>query len=93
MNKRLDKKRQRKTVETPSVTLEPVKQPETAVNFYIQYQSQEYLEKDIIERIKEKCKEEGTTPLDLKTLSIYLKPEEQKAYYTFNENGNGFIDL
>lgn len=93
MSKRLDKKRQKRIVETPSVTPEPAKQPETAVDFYIQYQNQEYLEKEIIEKVKEKCKEEGTAPLDLKSLSIYLKPEEQKAYYTFNENGSGFIEL
>lgn len=93
MNKRLDKKRQKRQADTPATTAETVKQPETDVNFYIQYKNQEYLEEEIIDKIKNKCQEQGIAIPDIKTLSIYLKPEEQKAYYTINEDGSGFIQL
>lgn len=56
--------------------------PSEQIDFYIQYQNQEYLEKDIIEKIKEKCKNEGTEITGAEKLSVYLKPEDGKAYFT-----------
>ncbi len=94
VNRRLDKKKQQKKAESANT---PVKAEtpavQTEVNFYIQYQDQEYLEEEIIAKVKEKCKADGVSSEELKTLSIYLKPEDQKVYYTTDTQISGAVDL
>ena len=62
-------------------------------NFFIQYQDQEYLETEIISRVKESCLLNGASSDELNTISIYLKPEDKKAYFTYGEDKSGFIEL
>jgi len=61
--------------------------------FFVQYQGNEFEEKEIITKIKEVWKEEGNKVKDLKELDIYVKPEEGKAYYTINGETRGSIDI
>ncbi|MGN0418043.1 MULTISPECIES: DUF6465 family protein [Anaerostipes] len=61
--------------------------------FFVQYQGNEFEEKEIITKIKEVWKEEGNKVKDLKELDIYVKPEEGKAYYTINGEIRGSIDI
>ncbi|MCI5623160.1 DUF6465 family protein [Anaerostipes sp.] len=61
--------------------------------FFVQYQGNEFEEKEIITKIKEIWKEEGNKVKDLKELDIYVKPEEGKAYYTINGETRGSIDI
>lgn len=95
MSKRIDKKRMKRRAEITSaprdIKASAIKEAEN-IDFYIQYQGQEYLEREIIERIKEKCKEEGTLTAGNEKLSVYLKPEEKKAYYTCG-SCSGHIDI
>ena len=42
---------------------------------------------------KELWVKEGNKVKDMKTLSIYTKPEEQAAYYVINDSVSGKIDL
>lgn len=95
MSKRIDKKRMKRQAETTSVPgnmqASAAKEAED-IDFYIQYQGQEYLEREIVERIREKCKEEGTLTAGNEKLSVYLKPEEKKAYYTCG-GSNGEMDI
>ena len=95
MSKRIDKKRMKRQAKITSAPRDmqasAAKETEN-IDFYIQYQGQEYLERELIERIKGKCKEEGTLTAGNEKLSVYLKPEEKKAYYTC-DGGNGEIDL
>ena len=57
------------------------------------YQDQEYLETEIISRVKESCLLNGASSDELNTISIYLKPEDKKAYFTYGEDKSGFIEL
>ena len=59
--------------------------------FYVQ--DQEYLETEIISRVKESCLLNGASSDELNTISIYLKPEDKKAYFTYGEDKSGFIEL
>ena len=61
-------------------------------DFYIQFNNDEYLAKDVIANIKAKLASEGTTVSADNKLSIYLKPQDRKAYYTYMDI-NGSIDL
>ena len=90
MSKRIDKKRMKRQAEITSAPRD-IKAAEN-IDFYIQYQGQEYLEREIIERIKERCKVEGALTSGNEKLSVYLKPEEQKAYYTCGSL-SGDIDI
>lgn len=45
---------------------------------YLQYQDQEYSMPELKELILEKCEAEEMDPKDLR---IYVKPEENRAYY------------
>ena len=55
MSKRLDKKKlKRQTTAIESPIAETSASKET-INFFIQYQDQEYLETEIISRVKESC--------------------------------------
>jgi len=46
---------------------------------------------DISDTIKKAWKKSNGT--DIKSLSIYIKPEELKAYYVINEFENGSLDI
>lgn len=99
MSKRIDKKKLKRQSETTAATTvstaaapAPVERVCEQVDFFIQYQNQEYLEREILEKIKEKCKAEGTEITGAEKLSVYLKPEDQKAYYTY-AGISGSIDL
>ena len=95
MSKRLDKKklkRQTTAIKSPIAETSASASKET-INFFIQYQDQEYLETEIISRVKESCLLNGASSDELNTISIYLKPEDKKAYFTYGEDKSGFIEL
>lgn len=93
MNKRLDKKKlKRQTTAIESPIAETSASKET-INFFIQYQDQEYLETEIVSRVRESCLLNGASSDELNTISIYLKPEDKKAYFTYGEDKSGFIEL
>ena len=93
MSKRRDKKKlKRQTTAIESPIAETSASKET-INFFIQYQDQEYLETEIVSRVRESCLLNGASSDELNTISIYLKPEDKKAYFTYGENKSGFIEL
>ena len=65
---------------------------EVNTKVYIQYAGNEALAKDVLERAKEAYIAEGFKASGIKTVQIYLKPEENAAYYVIN-NTAGKIDL
>lgn len=93
MSKRLDKKKlKRQTTAIESPIAETSASKET-INFFIQYQDQEYLQTEIASRVRKSCLLNGASSDELNTISIYLKPEDKKAYFTYGENKSGFIEL
>ena len=96
MNKRMDKKKQKKqTAVSNTSVVETAAAPvaKETINFFIQYKDQEYLETDIISKVKDSCLAGGASKEEMETISIYLKPEDKKAYFTYGENKSGFIEL
>ena len=110
MNKRIDKKKQKRTmqpqttaasttqapvVEIKEVVKEvkvPVEVPAKTPAFYIQYKNAEYTVNAITERVIADCNFKGQAVEDPSALSIYLKPEDNKAYYTLGDF-SGYIEL
>ena len=63
-----------------------------AEKLVIQFADKEYDYADIIEKCKAAYK--GDTKKQIKTIDVYVKPEESKAYYVVNGKAEGaFIEL
>ena len=62
-------------------------------SFFVEYAGKQIEEKDVVAAVKELWVKEGNKVKDMKTLSIYTKPEEQVAYYVINDSVSGKIDL
>ena len=99
MNKRIDKKKQKRTLESAVTATATSSAPATATPvveknpaFYVQYQSAEYTVAAITERVIADCNAKGHAVENPEALSIYLKPEDKKAYYTLG-GFNGYIEL
>ena len=93
MSKRMDKKKLKKQTTAIESSIAETSAHKETINFFIQYQDQEYLETEIISRVKESCLLNGASSDELNTISIYLKPEDKKAYFTYGEDKSGFIEL
>ena len=59
----------------------------------IQYGVMEWKGAELMERAKAAYAAEGHRISSIKSLSLYVKPEERKAYYVVNEKTTGSIDL
>ncbi len=62
-------------------------------NVYIQFAGKEILEKDIVEQAKQAWVEMGHRASSIKSLDVYVKPEENMAYYVVNGKETGNIEL
>ena len=60
---------------------------------YIQSNGSEVKDSDLIAQIKKECTANGMKIKDIKTLNVYVKPDEGMAYYTVNEDTKGSIAL
>lgn len=88
-NKKADapKKRGRK----PGSKNKPKEQ--LAPEVYLQYCGEEADQNAIIEKIKEQYVSEGHRVGNIKSLKLYLKPEDRAAYYVINDRYAGKVDL
>lgn len=68
----------------------PVQKVET---FYLQFGGEEWDISDCKERAVAAYVAEGHYRSNIKKLTLYLKPEERKAYYVINDKAEGSVDL
>ncbi len=66
---------------------------ERTVELYVQYGEKEVTYTDLVTRIKDMWKADGKRETSLKSLNIYVKPEESKAYYVINDDITGELDF
>jgi len=68
-------------------------EPTTSAVF-VQYMGKEIVCKDVVAAVKEIwTKEMGNKESDLKDIKVYIKPEDNGAYYVLNGDITGFIAL
>lgn len=60
---------------------------------YVEYNGKQVEEKELIANIKKVWVENGNKVGDIKTLDLYIKPEESAVYYVINEKENGSIEF
>lgn len=72
----------------------PVKKPVVKETVYLQYLGKEIDKEDLVKEVKNIwTKELKKKAADLKSITLYLKPEENAAYYVINEETTGKIEL
>ena len=63
------------------------------VEVFIQLAGNQAVQKDVEDRIKAAFVAEGHKESAIKSIKIYVKPEENAAYYVINEDNVGRVDL
>lgn len=72
----------------------PAKKAAVKETIYLQYLGKEIDKEVLMKQVKEIwTKEQKRKVSDMKSVSLYLKPEENAAYYVINEEVSGKIDL
>lgn len=87
------KKQTRKKTTKKGAKRGPKPASERTVELFVQYGEKEVSYTDLVNRIKDMWKAEGKRETSLKTLNIYVKPEESKAYYVINDKITGDLDF
>ena len=60
--------------------------------FFVEFDGEQRNLEDIEDAIKNGWKSDGKRIKDLKSLKVYYKPQEHKAYYVINGESNGEDD-
>ena len=78
----------------PAVKKTTAKKAEVKETVYLQYLGKEINKDDLLKQVKTIwTKQYKNKVADLKSVTLYLKPEENAAYYVINEDVTGKIDL
>ncbi len=69
------------------------KKVERVEEIYVQFAGQELLTKEVLERAKQAYVSEGHRESSIKSIRLYIKPEEHMAYYVINEKIAGGVPV
>lgn len=81
------------TVVTPAVSATVEQKPSMETEVFVEYDASQIRAKDVVKQVKDKYKEEGKNIDDIRKLNVYIKPEDNAAYYVINDDENGKIEL
>lgn len=85
-----------KTASKTTSAKKAVKSVDTKVSYFLQFSGKEVNTSDVLETVKKIWVEKFQGKLeDIKTIELYFKPEENKAYFVVNglSNGEYFVEL
>lgn len=82
-----------KTVEKKPAAKKPVAKKEMKVNAYVEFFGKQVEEKTIIADVKKAWTKSGKKVGDIKTMDLYIKPEENAAYYVINGTESGSVAI
>lgn len=83
----------KKTTKKTPVKKTESKKAEKIEEIYLQFHGQEIFTKDVMERAKQAYIAEGHRESSIKSIRLYIKPEENMAYYVINEKIAGGVTL
>lgn len=69
------------------------KPAEKVEEIYVQFAGQELQTKEVLERAKQAYVAEGHRESSIKSIRLYIKPEEHMAYYVINEKIAGGVPV
>jgi len=58
-------------------------------DFYVEFFGKQVYKEDLVKQAKKIWTDAGNKASDLKSLNLYLKPEDNAVYYVFNDSENG----
>lgn len=91
------KKAEEVTEEAKDVVVKAAKAPAKKPlkeSVYLQYMGKEIDKDDIVKRVKDVWTKEMKNKIgDIHTLTLYIKPEENMAYYVINGDVTGSVEL
>ncbi len=83
----------KKTTKKAPAKKTDAKKTEKVEEIYLQFHGQEIVTKDVMERAKQAYVAEGHRESSIKSIRLYIKPEENMAYYVINEKIAGGVAL
>lgn len=78
-----------KTTPQSTTTPQVVKEEAVKETIYLQFQGKEISNETIVSMVKSAWTEAGKNVKDIKTLDVYVKPEESQLYYVINGTDTG----
>ena len=83
---------EKKTAQKKAPAKKPAAKKEIKVKTYVQYMGREVEEKDMIAAVKKSwTKAFGKKVADIKSIDLYVKPEEGAVYYVVNGTDTGSV--
>lgn len=70
----------------------PGRPPEVRPEIVVQYQDKEFQQKEMVKAVKQAWKNEGRMER-IKSMTIYIKPEDGMLYYVINKTETGSIAI
>lgn len=62
-------------------------------NVYIEFYGEQVFQEDLIQEAQKIWAESGKKPEELRKISLYVKPEDNRVYYVFNEEEEGSFPI
>lgn len=84
-----EKKAAAKKPAAKKTTKRAAKKPEPVQEIFFEYGGEQILAEELVGRIKETYKNEGHRIGAIKSLRVYINPEDRKAYYVINDKADG----
>ena len=89
-----DTKKAVKSTAAKTATKTAAKKAVVKETVYLQYMGKEINKEDIMKNVKEVWTKELKNKVgDMKSVTLYLKPEENKAYYVINGDVTGSVEM
>ena len=89
-----DTKKAVKSTAAKTATKTAAKKAVVKETVYLQYMGKEINKEDIMKNVKEVWTKELKNKVgDMKSVTLYLKPEENKAYYVINGDVTGIVEM
>lgn len=83
----------KKKVKKETVKKEAAPKKDIEANVYVQFGGAEIEPKKVLEQVKEAWVAAGHRASSIKTIALYIKPEEATAYYVINDKERGQVAL
>lgn len=83
----------KKTAAKKTTGKKAVKSVEKVEEVYVQFAGQELLTQEVLEKAKQAYISEGHRASSIKSIRLYIKPEEHMAYYVINEKIAGGVPV
>ena len=79
---------------TPAAKKAPAKKTVVKENIVLQFAGKELKTEDILKQVKAYWTKQLKNKVgDMKSVTLYLKPEESKAYFVINDDVTGSVEL